>query len=605
MSSASPMDIASLLQAFASGALDPARLAHALLDRASSAPKGIWISLCSREQIDAQCHRLDARKAAGEKLPLYGIPFAIKDNIDFEGLPTTAACPAYSYMPEKSATAVQKLCDAGAIAIGKTNLDQFAAGLVGTRSPYGVCPNAFNPKYISGGSSSGSAVAVANGTVSFALGTDTAGSGRVPAGFNNIVGLKPTRGLVSAAGVVPACKSLDCVSVFSLNCEDASTILKIIEGFDPEDAYSRPRVKLPLAAALPNAPLKCGVPKAEHLKFFGDVEAEALYRRSIESLVKRGAALVEIDYEPFLQAAALLYGGAWVAERYLTLKDLLEGDPNVVLPVTRSIIERGRDINAVETFRDMHFLERLRQRARAEMSSVDLLLLPTTGTTYTIEQVLNEPIATNTSLGYYTNFVNFFDLCAVSVPSGFREYGGVPLGVTLIGPAGAEAFLLGLGDSLHRDAGTGSGISRQAVPNSKGAQVSDYIRVKVAVLGAHLSGMPLNHQMTDRKATLIRTVRTAPKYRFYALPGTVPPKPGLVRVTDGPGASIELEVWEMPAEGYGTFVAAIPAPLGIGTIELEDGSSVQGFLCESYAVIGAADISSFGGWRAYMASLKK
>jgi len=469
MPSSFPLNISELSRLYRQGELDPVAVLRNVVENVSADKNpGVWIYRCTQDQIDAQLARTMERKHRGIAQPLLGIPFAGKDNIDIAAIPTTVACPAFSYVPSKSAAVVQRLCDAGAIVVGTTNLDQFAAGLVGTRSPYGICRNPFNPQYISGGSSSGSAVAVATGMVSFSLGTDTAGSGRVPAAFNNIVGLKPTRGLISCTGVVPACQSLDCVSLFTLTCEDALTLLNIAEGFDPSDPYSRNRADLPHVPPNPS-PLRFGVPQKEQLRFYDDAEAESLYCRSIESLEKHGAVAVEIDYAPFAEAAALLYSGPWLAERFMVVKELLERDPDALLPVTRSILEQGRAISASDTFGAMHRLEVLRQSARRETAKVEMLLLPTTGTIFTINQVQADPIQLNTKLGYYTNFVNLLDLCGVAVPCGFRKAGGVPLGVSLIGPAGTESLMLKVGDALHRAAGCGTGLRRMEIPSSKGS----------------------------------------------------------------------------------------------------------------------------------------
>jgi allophanate hydrolase len=393
-------------------------------------------------------------------------------------------------------------------------------------------------------------VAVALGQVSFALGTDTAGSGRVPAAFNNIVGLKPSCGMISAAGVVPACQSLDCVSIFALNCEDASTILQNAEAFDPDDPYSRHREELPPRRGIDPSKPRVGVPREDPLEFFGDDEAKSLYQAAIERIKSIGGTVSEIDYQPFLDTAALLYAGPWLAERYLVVKDLIERDPSVLFPVTRSILARGAGISAAEAFAGLHELRALRHKAYAQLATVDLLLLPSSGTIYTIEQVNAEPIQLNTNLGYYTNFVNLLDLTALAVPCGFKRSAGVPLGVTLIGHAGTEHALLEMGSEMHRALGIGPGVAQQPLPPTQepfsGSSMTTTIQV--AVLGAHLSGMPLNHQMTERGAKLVRATRTAPIYRFYALPNTTPPKPGMVRVIDEPGYKIEVEVWEMPIE---------------------------------------------------------
>jgi allophanate hydrolase len=602
-----PLLIGELRDAINSGAASVADLAIAALRRAKAyADPAVWITLFDEAFILNHARQAETRRAGGAAMPLLGIPFAVKDNIDVAGAPTTAACPAYAYTPARSATAVQRLIDAGAIPIGKTNLDQFATGLVGTRSPYGACRNAFDPRFISGGSSSGSAIAVAGGIVPFSLGTDTAGSGRVPAMFNNIVGLKPTRGLVSTTGVVPACRTLDCVSIFALTCADAMDVLRVIAGPDDADPFSRkvsPDQRNP-SRGLPR-PFRFGVPATDELEFFGDTESAAHFTAAVERLRSLGGIPVTIDYCPFRETAELLYGGPWVAERYWVVRQLLKENPDALLPVTRQIIEAATHWSAVDTFDALYRLESLRRRAETEWTKMDVFLLPTAGTIYTIEQVEADPIRLNANLGRYTNFVNFLDLCAVAVPNAFRA-DGLPTGITLIGPAGMDSAVIELADAFHRTAGLPLGATGRALPEH-GGDVNAPPRVlpspvRLAVVGAHLSGQPLNHQLTDRGATLVRACRTAPHYRLFALPGTTPPKPGLIRLSPGMnGSAIEVEVWEMTAEAFGSFVAMIPPPLGIGSLTLEDGEVVKGFLCESYAIEGARDISTFGGWRSFLA----
>jgi allophanate hydrolase len=594
------MGIDALSKAFSGGRLDPLQVLEKVQKRIHAyADKAVWIELCSDEEMRGQLAVATKRKQKGIAQPLFGIPFAIKDNIDLAGHQTTSGCPAFAYRAEHSATVVKKLCDAGAIAVGKTNMDQFATGLVGTRSPYGTCRNTFDSAYISGGSSSGSAVAVAAGLVSFALGTDTAGSGRVPAAFNNIVGLKPSRGLISNRGLVPACRSLDCISIFALSCQDAQLALTVAEGDDSEDPYSREKDDYCTEGVISDRKFRFGVPRAADLQFFGDDEARGLYEESIRRLTSIGGVAVEIDYTPFVDAAKLLYAGPWVAERYLATKKLMDERPEEILPVTRSIISRGATMLAADAFVGMYELERCRKAAGVQWKQMDVMLLPTTGTIYRIDQVEKDPIGLNTNLGYYTNFVNLLDLCGVAVPAGFRS-NGLPFGVSLIAPAGLDTALLHLGARLHATLGRGSGASGYVLPEIPPAQTARPGRVRVAVVGAHLDGLPLNYQLTDRGANLVETVRSADSYRLFALPGTVPPKPGMVRVADGAGVAIEMEVWEMSTKDFGDFVAMIPSPLGIGSIRLNDGRSVHGFVCESIAVVGARDISEFGGWRNFL-----
>ena len=592
--------LAPLREKLRCGELTPTALARDVLAAAALGDRHhAWIHRLPDAAVLERVRRLEADPAA-RALPLYGIPFAVKDNIDVAGCPTTAACPAYAHEPAVTATAVQRLLDAGAILIGKTNLDQFATGLVGTRSPYGACANAFDPRYISGGSSSGSAVAVALGLVSFALGTDTAGSGRVPAGCNNIVGLKPTRGAVSTAGVVPACRTLDCVSVFALTAGDAWDVYRVARGRDAADPYSRagePAIHLPAAG------FRCGVPASADLDFCGDAESERLYRAALARIEQAGGTLVEFDYAPFRETAALLYQGPWVAERMAAIRGFFEAHEEALHPVTRAITAGAKNYSATDAFEAAYRLQALRQRAAAELARMDVMAVPTAPTIYTIAQVEADPVRLNSNLGLYTNFVNLLDLAAIAVPAGMRG-DGLPAGVTLIAPAFSEPLLCELGDRLHRAGGVALGATGFPLPAASPAfrdPAGDAV-VTLAVVGAHLSGMPLNHQLTDRGATLLRRARTAPHYRLYALPGTTPPKPGLVRCANGAGTGIEVELWRMPVGGYGSFVTQIPAPLGIGTLALEDGSTVQGFVCESAALAGARDISEFGGWRAFVAS---
>jgi allophanate hydrolase len=598
-------DFNSLRTRYLSGELTPAEVAELVLQRTASLnDPAIFIHLLPSPAIRRQVDELEARaRAAGGALalPLYGLPFAVKDNIDVAGIPTTAACAAFAYTPGRSATAVDRLCGAGALLVGKTNLDQFATGLVGTRSPYGTPRNPFHPDYIPGGSSSGSAVAVSAGLVSFALGTDTAGSGRVPAGLNNIVGLKPTRGRISAAGVVPACRSLDCISVFALTCHDAAEVLDIVDGYDSSDPFSRGS-DFTRPRDFSARRFRFGVPRPDQLEFFRDEAMAALYSRAVGRLSELGGQRVEIDFAPFAQTARLLYDGAWLAERWLVIRELVERQPGALLDVTRSIISGGRDMSAADAFAGFHELKRLRAATRQAWGDIDLLLVPTAGTAYKRAAIDADTVRLNTNLGFYTNFVNLLDLSAVALPAGFGK-DGVPGGVTLIAPAGGDEALLALGQRFQRLSRLPLGATGHALPQGRDrppAVPRDWVRV--AVMGAHLSGLPLNYQLVERGAFLEQPCRTAPCYRFFALPGTTPPKPGMVRVGDGTGVAIEVEIWAMGPEQFGTFVAAIPPPLGIGSVQLEDGSFVKGFLSESVAVEGAEDISEYGGWRRFLAA---
>lgn len=594
------LDLVSLSGAYARGTLTPATVVRDIYNELPRhADNPIWIHLLPQDAVQRQAQTIEARRAAGEALPLYGIPFAVKDNIDVADCPTTAACPAYAYTPAATAHAVQCLLDAGALLIGKTNLDQFATGLVGVRSPYGAPRNVFNADYISGGSSSGSAVAVAAGLASFALGTDTAGSGRVPAGFNNIVGLKPTPGIVSTRGVVPACRSLDCVSVFALTCEDATQVFEVMHGFDAGDIYAR----RDHASATPiGTAFRCGVPRAAQREFFGDAQARAAFEQSLATLRTLGATLVDIDFAPFAETARLLYDGPWVAERYAAIREFFETRPLEVHPVTRQVIANAQKWNAADTFNAFYRLRELQRRCDGLWQAMDVLAVPTSGTIYTHDQVAQAPIQTNTNLGYYTNFVNLLDYCALAVPGVFRA-DGLPAGVTLIGRAHQDAALAQLGGRLHRASGVTLGATGHALPPVVETSVPVTMdEVILAVVGAHLSGLPLNHQLTSRGARLIEATQTAGQYQLYALSDTTPPKPGLVRVSasGAAGAAIAVELWALTPAAFGSFVAEVPPPLAIGSVTLADGRTVKGFVCEAYAVAGARDITSFGGWRAYL-----
>jgi allophanate hydrolase len=592
-------DIPSRVAAYA-GSRDPSGDLDALYDRiAAEGERPVWISLLPRERAQALLSAATARVAAGVTLPLYGVPFAVKDNIDVAGLPTTAACPDFAYHPTRSATVVERLVAAGAIPVGKTNLDQFATGLNGTRSPYGVPTSAFSDRHVSGGSSSGSAVAVACGLVPFALGTDTAGSGRVPAAFNNIVGLKPTKGLLSTRGIVPACRSQDCVSIFAASVGDAITVLRAAAGFDGEDAFSR-EAPQPLPA-LPAVDLRFGVPSDAVLAACAP-GVRAGFEAACAALARLGGKPVAIDYGPFQQAAEMLYAGPWVAERLAAVSGLLASRPDAIHPAVREVVRAGERYTALDAFAAQERLAFLRREARRAWAEADLIVLPTAPEHPTVAAMLADPIGCNTRLGLFTNFVNLMDLAALAVPAGF-DAAGLPVGVTLVGPAFSDEALAALGDRLHR-ALPGARLAASGRPLAAARPYASVPlqeeRVRVAVVGAHLTGQPLNRQLTERQGRLLATTRTAAGYSLYALPGTVPPKPGLLR--DGGRGGIEVEIWSLPVEAYGSFVAGIPSPLGIGTLELADGSTAQGFLCEPYAVAGALDITDLGGWRAYLAT---
>ena len=595
-----PLDLTALRAAYTDGTLTPTTLIEEICRRLDAhGDPAVWIHRLSRDELLAYAKKVEARGLTAQ--PLYGVPFAIKDNIDLAGVPTTAACPEFAYTPTESAFVVQRLLDAGAIPIGKTNLDQFATGLVGTRSPYGVPRNPFHPEMIPGGSSSGSAVAVAAGLVSFSLGTDTAGSGRIPASFNNIVGIKPTKGALSTRGVVPACRSLDCVSVFALTVEDASAVTAIAGGFDTSDPFARAAPAGATGPVATPASFRFGVPAASQLEWFGDTVSPECFARALSALEAMGGVRVEIDFAPFRDAARLLYEGPWVAERWSAVRDFHAKHAEAIFPVTRKIIEGGVNPLAVDAFEAGYKLAALRRAADATWTKVETLVLPTAATIHTRAQVEADPITLNSRLGTYTNFANLLDTAALAVPTGFRP-DGLPFGVTLFGPAWSDARLAAIGGALHRTTSSQAGATNLALPAAGLAPMANTDEISLAVVGAHLTGQPLNSQLASLRARLLRTTHTTDAYRLHALAGTVPPKPGLVRGAPGSGAAIEVEVWALTPAAFGTFVAAIPPPLGIGTLQLVDGTTVKGFICEPAALTGAKDITAFGGWRAFLQS---
>ncbi len=596
---------AEILDAYRAGSATPEDIVARSFTRIRSHDDpAVFITLREEREVLAEAKTL--ARTGDKALPLYGILVAVKDNIDVKGLPTTAACPAFAYRPSKDATAVARLREAGALILGKTNLDQFATGLVGMRTPYGIARNLFDKQLIPGGSSTGSAIAVAAGFAPLALGTDTAGSGRVPAAFGNIVGIKPSRGLVSAAGVVPACRTLDCVSVFALTIDDAMAMLTIIAGPDLADPFSHAR-PLPAAGPMPDG-VRLGVPLPGERLFFGDKTSATAYESALARFASLGAKIVEIDIEPFYAAARLLYEGPWVAERYLTARALIASSPKSMHPVTRQVLLSGAHGTAADAFAAFYQIEELRRVRDHTFRTIDALVLPTAPTIYTIEEVLADPIGLNSRLGTYTNFVNLLDLCGLAVPASMRA-DGIPFGVTLLAPAGEDAALAAIGREFHRATRLPLGaLNYPQPPLAKySAQHSVALaagEIPIAVVGAHLSGMPLNGELRGAGGRLLERNITAPHYRLYALAGTEPPKPGLLRVKNGAGAAIEIEVWALSDSAFGRFVAAVPPPLSIGTLELNDGRSVKGFLVEAEAIEGARDISSFGGWRAFMAAEK-
>lgn len=577
--------ISSLLNAYRNHELSPRAVIDESLRRIENAPSSIWISRESSEQLDAYLKRLDAHSPAD--LPLYGIPFAVKDNIDLEGLPTTAACPDFSYRPKRSAFIVERLVELGAIPLGKTNMDQFATGLVGIRSPYGAIPNRFAPEYISGGSSSGSAAALAYGLCSFSLGTDTAGSGRVPAAFNNLVGVKPTRGLLSTSGVVPACKSLDCVSIFALNHSDARYILAIAAAEDIEDDYSRsaPWCGNGKADRLPEN-WTFGVPENSELDFFGNEDFRKAFDKAVSIFEKAGGKKVSISFSPFLEAARLLYEGPWVFERYEAVGKFIEEHPDSIHPVTRSIIAPKRIPHPSEVFTGFHRLQGKKKIADREFSKVDVLLTPTAGTIYRTGEVEKDPIRLNSNLGYYTNYMNLLDYSALAIPAGFSNSSDpavtrFPFGVTIVGKAFDDFKLFD--------------VAEKVAPLFES-------KIVFAVCGAHLKGEALHDEISH--AEFLESARTAQEYRMFAISDGKIQKPAILA---GGKNDFYVELYAMNAADFGKFVAQIPAPLGIGKIKLSDGRFVSGFIGDSSIPENAEkfsvqDISGLGDWRKYIRS---
>jgi allophanate hydrolase len=606
MAASTPLTLADWAALHASGT--PPRESLLALQRRLEveSPPGVWIALVDRAGIETQVAMLEARaarcgdaEARRAALPLFGIPFAVKDNIDVASLPTTCACPAFRYIAAEHAQVVARLIAAGAVCVGKTNLDQFATGLVGTRSPYGRPSSVFAAERISGGSSSGSAVAVARGDVPFALGTDTAGSGRVPAAFNNIVGLKPTPGRVSTRGIVPACRSIDCVSVLALTVDDAAQVLALIEGPDSDDAYSA----FVLGPAQYGAALRIGVPS--QAIFHGDAGYGPAFEQALAQLWRLGHPVVALDFAPLHAVAEQLYGGAWIAERHSVVERLLEQDPEALDPTVRAVIEPARALSASDAFRSVYALREAQRATSTLWQQVDLLMVPSAPGHPRHSEVDAEPIGVNAQLGAYTNFVNLLGWCAIAVPASFTAL-GLPFGVTFIAPHAHDAALARFAAIWQESVALPLGASeRRIAPRGAAdmarASLASAATVAIAVVGAHLSGLPLNPQLLALGAHLQEATRTAPHYRLFALPGTTPPKPGLLRVNDG-GAAIVIEVWALPAAQVGAFLASIAAPLGLGSVELADGRRLHGFLCEAHALAGATDITAHGGWRAYLAS---
>ena len=596
------LDLDTLTEAYAAGTLTPTIVISAIYNRiASRGDDHVWIHLISREDALKAAAALEAEGYDGR--PLWGIPFSVKDCNDVIGLPTTNALKESAYIATSSGQAITRLFDAGAILIGKTNMDQFGIGLVGMRTPYGACSSVFDERYISGGSSSGSAVSVAAGLSSFSIANDAAGSGRVPAGFNNIVGIKPTPGLVSNACVSGGgcVKTIETLAVFALTVDDGMKVTELISGYDPTYPFSKPEADaVKLTPATPPPRFRFGIPKGAALRFFGDTEAERLFREAVARMQALGGDVVEVDFTPFEETQRILYEGPWICERALSLDAVLEEHRDAIHPVTRQILSNSGKFTALDTFAAIHRIAELKRDTRPIWEDIAVLMVPTTPTIYTKDEIAADPIALNARLGIYTNFVNLMGLCGIAVPNGFRD-DGLPLGVTFLAPGFEEAKAAGIAAAFHRATGLPLAMFDNPYPNTAARPLDEDYR-EIAVVGAHLSGMPLNHELTTRGGVFRRTARTSNTYRLYALNGTVPPKPGLIRAREG-GGPITVEIWALPAAGFGDFIARIPAPLGVGKLSLEDGTEVTGFLCESTAIAGQPDITAHGGWRAYRQSV--
>lgn len=597
-----PITISGLHAAYADG-LAPAEVLDSVYDAIdAAADPGIFLALVDRQAAKAVAAALGPFDPAAK--PLWGVPFAVKDNIDVAGMPTTAACAEFAYVAAKTAFAVERLLAAGAILIGKTNLDQFATGLVGVRTPFAVPRNAIDATLVPGGSSSGSAVAVARSIVPFALGTDTAGSGRVPAALNNIVGLKPSLGAISTSGVVPACRSLDCISIFALTVDDAWQVLTVMAAHDVEDAFSRP-IELGRPALPPI--VRVGVPNASSRVFLGDDLAEVAFDAALADLTALHATAgvrverVDVDLAPFRAVADLLYSGPWVAERYQAIRQFIDRGEAAMHPITREIITSARRYSAADAFAGLYRLADLRKAAMTIWQQIDVLCVPSIPKVATLADIARDPTGVNSELGLYTNFVNLLDLSALAVPGRWRS-DARPAGITLIAQRGGDHLLAALGARLHAEADVGIGATQQRpplpLPTPPAAPAGYY---EIAVVGAHMSGLPLNDELKRNGGVFVRATETERSYRFYALAGTKPQRPGLLRVAAHAGHAIAAEVWALPPAGFAAFVSGIPSPLGIGTLQLADGTTAKGFLVEHAGLVDAKEISSLGGWRAYLA----
>ena len=582
------LGIASLRARYRAGSLTPGEVARTVVERIEKrGADGVWISRVDPDRLVAAADALDP--ASLEDRPLFGVPFAVKDNVDVVGLPTTAAYPGREAPASSSAPVVEALVRAGAILVGKTNLDQFATGLSGTRSPYGIPRSVHDHALISGGSSSGSGVAVGAGLVSFALGTDTAGSGRVPAALNGVVGVKPSIGLVSTRGVVPACRSLDCVTAFAADVADGAAVLAVIAGHDDADPWSR---ALPVPPATPStvsaAGLRLAVPRS--VERWGARGERAAWQRLLDRLSDAGVELVPVDLTPFLEAGRQLYDGAWIAERLDGLEELVVRHRESLHPVVREILARGLEVRGVDVFAAIDTMADLRREARRRIAHTDALLTPTVTETFTVEEMRRDPIALNARLGTYTTFSNLLDLCALALPAGGRA--DAPFGVTIHAPAGRDPLVAGIGATVEA-------VVRGAAVHPGPSEPEG---LRLAVVGAHLRGMPLHDDLLARGAVLEARTTTAPAYRLFRLAHAEPAKPGLLRVGDRGGVPIEVEVYRLPLAEVGGLLRAVRAPLAIGQVTLADGAAVHGFVCEPEGLDGAEDITEFRGWRAFVES---
>lgn len=591
------LEISSLLTAYRNHTRTPREVISTLQIAIEKAPSTIWISKSTPQQLESYLKNLEGKSP--DDLPLYGIPFAIKDNIDCKGFKSTAACPAYAYTPQKSAFVVNRLIELGAIPMGKTNMDQFATGLVGVRSPYGTIPNKFAPEYISGGSSSGSAAALAYHLCSFSLGTDTAGSGRVPAAFNHLVGVKPTRGILSANGVIPACKSLDCVSIFALNHHDARTLLNLATKENFDDAYSRCAPwNLPNGKAERlNENWTFGVPEESELNFFGNDSYKKAFEKTVKAFENAGGKKVVIHFTPFLEAARLLYEGPWVFERYAAVGKFIEEHPSEIYPVTKEIICPKKTPHPSSVFDGFHALQEKKKIADLEFSKVDVLLTPTAGTIYKTEEVLKNPIQLNSNLGYYTNYMNLLDYSALAIPAGFvnlndEKKSRIPFGVTLVGRAFDDFKLLDVADK----------VKSYLMQDENDCDE----KIQIAVCGAHLKGEPLHFQLQN--AEFICATKTASEYKMFAFEDKGIKKPALIYAKslgeNEKGNSFYVEIYAMTANDFSKFIQQISSPLSIGKLKLENGENILGFvgdtqILDSAQFKNALDISEFGDWRKF------